>query len=50
MVRGYGCEVGYAECYGWLQWWGWSGGIESQGVSNPDCNSLRRSKSPGLNP
>lgn len=29
MVRGYGCEVGYAECYGWvgwveawLQWWG----------------------------
>lgn len=22
MVRGYGREVGYAECYGWLQWWG----------------------------
>lgn len=21
MVRGYGCEVGYAECYGWLRRW-----------------------------
>lgn len=27
MVRGYGCEVGYAECYGWLRL-GYSGGLE----------------------
>lgn len=26
MVRGYGGEVGYAECYGWLQWWVGVGG------------------------
>ena len=50
MVRGYGREVGYAECYGWLQWWGWSGWWRSGGISNPDYNTLRRSKSPGLNP
>lgn len=26
MVRGCGCEVGYAECYGWLRL-GYNGGV-----------------------
>lgn len=29
-------------------WYGLVSGV--QGISNPDCNTLRRSKSPGLNP